>query len=275
VSTMARSRSYSAAPLHVFESDNTAVETLKVVSTQTGVVLLALDDRPEQPDNVAVPAYGRQTAYGQQNDWCIIADRVARNFSKTYLYQARSNATSLQSLYELRDNSFSHTLFPLPFIVHSVSCDVVPFSGTGSSRVYKAVFEGNVRGDAITQTRSVQFSVIDKRGSAGCLELSYERGNWECKHNIPHRADPRTRCPDGLADGMLAFGGCDRANRVNALIDPHHTDRVRAPSFQPDGKWMGYSSAAPPAPVAVSYRQAGVGAYGQGSRSRWARTVQY
>ena len=174
---MARSRSYSAAPLHVFESDNSSVETLKVVSTQTGVVLLALDDRPEQPDNVSIPAYGRQTAYGQQNDWCIIADRVARNFSKTYLYQTRSNATSLQSLHELRHNSFSATLLPLPFVVHSVSCDVVPW-GTGSvtsepSRVYKAIFEGNVQGDVLTQTRSVQFLVIDKRSSAGCLVRSH------------------------------------------------------------------------------------------------------
>lgn len=184
---------------------------LEVKHAESQVVLLGLFDSPECSEPW-MPSYGRQTSYGRPNEWVKLADNVARNFAKNYLYRSRPHGESLSSLYELRNNSFSAPTMPHPFILHSLSCEPVPWAHgltTDKQRTYQMNFKGNVPGRDSTQLRTVQFTVKDTR-EEGCVTLSFSSKDWTQARG-PHRSDHLR---------WQEIGTQARADRMGALMSP-------------------------------------------------------
>lgn len=230
---------------------------IQVVHAESGAVLLGLFDSPPITDPM-MPSYGREVQQqGQQNEWVKLADNVARNFAKNYLYLPRSQSLSLQAMFELRQNSFSSPLMAIPFVIRDTCCTHIPWAtglSRGMQRTYEATFEGHVEGSHRNQIRTVQFTVLDERHKQGRVSLSFSSQSWNQKFSPhcsdtgytargPHRSDYRH-----WAD----VGGCERADRVCALIhraadsEPlHAVDRAWVPSphrhlLVPGLRWMNH-----------------------------------
>eukprot|EP00658_Telonema_sp_P-2_P042985 TRINITY_DN30948_c0_g1_i1.p1 TRINITY_DN30948_c0_g1~~TRINITY_DN30948_c0_g1_i1.p1 ORF type:complete len:194 (+),score=24.69 TRINITY_DN30948_c0_g1_i1:109-690(+) len=180
--TMSRARSGSAAPPRAFQLNNPTDNPRPLVQVrhvQSGAVLLGLFDPPTMTDG-SMPGYGRWTLDGKQNEWVRLADNVARNFAKNYLYRPRPDGKTLQSLFQLRSNGFSHHLLPGEFVVSSWSWEHVPWAGGHSfshpERTYRMEFRGSSGG--IDCVRSVEFRVTDCRPGSGSVLVDFDPCNW-------------------------------------------------------------------------------------------------